>query len=99
MKSITTDGSDPHLEAIRIFDALPGTKPDAYSSRVASEFDDDPERIREEIRVTIGRWRADGMTWFRVTHTDDGIVWIECWRIRPQKEAEFDPPYTTEATR
>lgn len=78
-------------------DGEPGTPPDGWSFIPQAEID---ERGEDARRDRYRLWMAE-MTWARWTHTHKGHlpdypggVWLEVWKERPIKEADFDPPVT-----
>jgi hypothetical protein len=81
-------------EAEARYAALPGTQPDAFSSADVSKTPDAQAWFREQADL----WRKDGMTYFRWT-VDGEVLWLEAWRVRPEKEAPFVGWYTSHPQR
>lgn len=88
-----------HLVAEAVREVAMPTAPDGYSFIPADEISSEGEEVEALLRQRIALWRPD-MTWFRVTSTmgdharapfPEG-VWIEAWRRRPTRAAEFCPP-------
>jgi len=77
-------------EVQRNFAALPFEDPNFVSSRKCAEgegykaIDDDMKAVYEMRTQQV----ADGAVWMRTT-IEDGTIWVEGWRTRPEKPAPF----------
>lgn len=80
---------DEKAKAEAEYAALPGTPPDwiASRTRVASN-----RESQERIQEMGDRAKAAGMTWVRFT-VEPSKLYVEAWKVRPRKEAPFDPDY------
>lgn len=66
-------------------------EPDHYSWRSMGRT------FRELLDEMLAIQSKDGAVEFRVTTTEDGLVWVEGWDrklVWPYRQAPFNPPYT-----